>query len=68
MKKPNMEQTANKVVNIEWDVDNKSDLKRLPTEIPLPDDIDPDDDDEVSDYISDLTGFCHTGFEVIKNN
>ena len=59
---------ANKVVNIEWDVDNKSDLKRLPTEIPLPDDINPDDNDEVSDYISDFTGFCHTGFEVIKNN
>lgn len=68
MKKSNAEQTANKVVNIEWDVDNKSDLKYLPTEIPLPDDIDPDDDDEVSDYISDLTGFCHTGFEVIKHN
>lgn len=33
--------------------------------------VDPDDEqgieDFLSDYISDQTGFCHFGFEIVKN-
>lgn len=52
-----------KAINIEWDVDYKEDLACLPTEIEIPEEI--ADDDEISDYISDITGFCHKGFELI---
>lgn len=46
-----------KAINIIWDVDNKKDLKGLPTEIEIPAGM--VDEDDISDYISDETGFCH---------
>lgn len=52
-----------KAINIMWDVDNKEDLKDLPTEIEIPAGM--TDEDDISDYISDETGFCHCGFELI---
>lgn len=51
-----------KVVNIQWDVDDLNDLYYLPQEIEIPDDM--EDEDEISDYITDETGFCHKGFEL----
>lgn len=48
-----------KATNIIWDVDYPEDLKMLPTEIEIPDYI---EEDDVPDYISDLTGFCHKGY------
>lgn len=49
-----------RAINIKWDTDGEN--------IDLPDSIDiPDymtDLDEISDYISDQTGFCHFGFEI----
>ena len=51
-----------KAINIHWDVDYEEDLDGLPTEIELPDGM--DDEDEISDYISDVTGFCHKGFHL----
>ena len=36
-----------KAINILWDVDDPEELE---------------DEDEISDYISDVTGFCHAGF------
>ena len=39
-------------------------LKDLPTEIEIPEDIDLEDDDAISDYITGLTGFCHKGFKL----
>lgn len=52
-----------KAVNIQWDTDGDQELlKELPTEIDIPDGM--DDEDEISDYISDVTGFCHKGFEL----
>lgn len=54
-----------KAINIEWDVDDEQDgtreeiLKQLPTEIDITDEI---DDEDVGDYLSDLTGYCHFGF------
>lgn len=64
-----------KAVNIEWDVDweeieeymDKEDLRsELPKEIELPEWIDLEDEDAMSDYISDFSGFCHKGFEIEK--
>ena len=52
-----------KAINIIWDVDFKEDLEQLPTEIELP--FGMVDEDEISDYISNETGFCHYGFELI---
>lgn len=51
-----------KAVNIQWDVDSKSDRKFLPDEIEIPDDI--TDEEDISDYITNLTGFCHKGFQI----
>lgn len=54
-----------KAINIIWDVDNKKDLKHLPMEIIIPDGM--TDEDDISDYISDETGFCHDGFELVED-
>lgn len=61
-----------KAVNIQWDIDYPEGLK-LPSEIEIPEDIIDEDVDEydyeakldaISDYITDITGFCHKGFEM----
>ena len=52
-----------KAINIKWDVDFQLDLEDLPTEIEIPKEIE-NDEDAISDYISDLTGFCHEGFSL----
>ena len=49
-----------KATNIIWDVDFDTDIDLLPTEIEIPDGM--TDDDEISDYISDVTCVCHKGF------
>lgn len=58
-----------RAINIKWDVDYKEDLDFLPTEIEIPDDLIPEDPEdyceEISDYISDLTGYCHKGFDLV---
>lgn len=46
--------------NIEWDVDLAEDLDSLPKEVQIPDGM--TDTEEISDYLSNLTGFCHRGF------
>lgn len=51
-----------KAVHVEWDVDNEEDLQSLPTEIEIPDGM--TDEDEISDYLSEMTGFCHRGFSL----
>lgn len=53
-----------KAINIQWDVDEKEDLEFLPDEIEIPNGI--NDEEEISDYISDETGFCHKGFEIME--
>lgn len=52
-----------KAINIQWDVDNKKDMDFLPTEIETPDGM--TDAEEISDYLSDKTGFCHRGFDLV---
>lgn len=57
--------------NILWDIDeddyspkeNEELLQTLPTEIEIPKGM--TDEDEISDYLSDETGFCHNGFELV---
>lgn len=49
--------------NIQWDTDGDMKLfNNLPKEIQIPDGI--IDEDDVSDYISNETGFCHFGFDL----
>lgn len=62
-----------KAVNIKWDTDGDLELlQKLPKEIEIPEclideDTDKDEyEEEISDYISDVTGFCHYGFELIN--
>ena len=50
-------------INIQWDVDNEEDFNRLPQRIKIPEGM--TDDDEISDYLSNMTGFCHRGFSII---
>ena len=51
-----------KAVNIMWDTDgDKEILNELPKEIELPQDIDAD---EIEDYLSDETGYCHFGYQL----
>lgn len=54
-----------KATNIIWDVDFEdfdSEADVLPNEIEIPDGM--EDEEEISDYISDVTGFCHKGFDL----
>lgn len=50
-----------KAVNIEWDTDGNEDVI-LPSKIEIPEEM--TDENEISDYLSDLTGYCHFGFEL----
>ena len=52
-----------KAINILWDTDGEE--VNLPDEIEIPDWVDKEDDDEISDYLSDTTGFCHFGYELV---
>ena len=52
-----------KAINIDWDVDDEEDRELLPIEIEIPNGM--KDDEEISDYITDVTGFCHNGFYLV---
>ena len=52
-----------KAVEIKWDIDDDDDLDLLPTEIEIPDGM--DDGEEISDYISNVTGLCHGGYRLV---
>lgn len=53
-----------KAINIIWDVDFEEDLENLPTEIKIPEGM--TDEEEISDYITNVTGYCHKGFELTE--
>lgn len=53
-----------KAINIMWDVDYGQDGTLLPTEIEIPAGM--VDQDEITDYLSDVTGFCHEGYTLIE--
>lgn len=44
-----------------WDIDDDNTL--LPTEIEIPKDM--TDEDEITGYLSDVTGFCHKGYNLV---
>lgn len=62
-----------KAINIKWDTDGDEEvLQDLPTEMIIPDELaelyKKDREyalEEISDWLSDETGFCHAGFEVV---
>lgn len=52
-----------RATNILWDIDYEEDYDEdveLPTEIDIPEGM--TDEDEISDYLSDVTGYCHKGY------
>lgn len=49
-----------KVVDIVWETDGAD--VQLPDEMEIPDSIDYDDDDAITDYLSDETGFLVVGY------
>lgn len=51
-----------KAYDILWDVDDPAEAEDLPDEVEIPDVM--VDEEEISDYLSDLTGFCHKGFRL----
>jgi hypothetical protein len=51
-----------KAINIDWDIDDDSNIV-LPNEIEIPNGM--IDEDDISDYITNETGFCHYGFELV---
>lgn len=49
--------------DIKWDIDGDKDVfDNLPSEVNIPEEM--VDNEEISDYVSDETGFCHTGFKL----
>jgi hypothetical protein len=48
-----------KATNILWDTDYDDDGE-LPTEIDVPEGM--TNEDEISDYLSEVTGYCHQGY------
>ena len=54
-----------KAVDIQWDTDGDEELlESLPTEIQIPPGM---DEDDIADYLSDQTGFCHFGYRLEKD-
>ena len=57
-----------KAIDIEWDFDgedlSEEEKEAIPTEIDIPDEI--EDEEEISDFISNKTGWCHKGFVLKK--
>ena len=61
--------------DIQWNIDeDEAEDVCLPTEIEIPEYMIGEDDDasvymdDISDYLSDVTGFCHKGFRIRKDN
>ena len=53
-----------RAINIEWDVDYEEQLEDLPEEMKIPEGM--TDEEDISDWLSDETGFCHNGFELVE--
>ena len=51
-----------KAINIIWDTDGDEEIAAsLPNEIEIPDGMDPD---AIGDYLSNQTGWCHSGYDL----
>lgn len=49
-----------KATHILWDVDYDDNGELLPAEIDIPEGM--TDEDEITDYLSEVTGYCHQGY------
>lgn len=55
-----------KAINIKWDTDDDSILfNELPSEIEIPNELG-NDDERISDWLTEQVGFCHKGFDLTK--
>lgn len=55
-----------KAVNIKWDTDEDIVLfNELPSFIKIPKEFE-NDEERISDWLTEQTGFCHKGFDLIK--
>lgn len=61
---PETSARGRKAINIDWDVDDEKDRALLPTEIEIPAGM--EDKEDISDYLSNITGFCHNGYEFVE--
>lgn len=53
-----------KAINIKWDTDGDMELlNQLPKEMEIPGGM--MKKEEISDYLTDETGFCHEGFKSV---
>lgn len=52
-----------KAVDIDWDVNSEAERDSLPSEIEIPEGMMHEED--ISNYLSDVTGFCHKGFKLV---
>lgn len=53
-----------KAINIKWVTDGDMELlNQLPKEMEIPESM--MDKEEISDYVTDETRFCHEGFEIV---
>ena len=55
-----------KAINIDWDIESEELKNLLPNEIEIPNGM--EDENEISDYLSDLTGYCHLGYVLIDES
>lgn len=54
-----------RAINIKWDTDDTMEvLESLPTKMEIPEDM--TDEEDISDWLSNETGFCHNGFELVE--
>ena len=53
-----------KATDFIWDIDFEKDIELLPIEIEIPDGM---DENEIEEYISEVTGFCHKGFSLTES-
>ena len=59
-----------RLVEVRWDTSD-GDWNPLPGELDLPEIVSiPDDvgEDDISDYLSDRWGYCHFGWNYVKND
>lgn len=63
-----------KVINIKWDVDDgemsqkeiAEILAALPTEVEIPSWIDPNDPEDVGNWLTEEYEYCHDGFKIVE--
>ena len=55
--------TVRVAYDIEWDVDDQDGDWDLPNSVMIPSEL--QDEDEISNYLSDKYGFCHRGFSLL---